>query len=162
MLSRTAIIAMNSTHRKVRKALSAVSTDQEELIPLLAKLVVFVNDDSISPMWAILTALRGPDAINSQFLEGQKEIPFLRYGERIDIGDVKSATTAVIRHSLGLTGKSSAGRFKTNPDSKIHQTMRRLLVESEDTRYPIVDCHFLNHAIKAFQALGLSWNEVNR
>src|SRR5208337_448887 len=67
---------------------------------VLSQLVNFLNTEQsgdAQKLWNILTALRGPDA---------HTLVVWRDGAR-SAGAVKLATTAVIRHALGLNGKVS-------------------------------------------------------
>lgn len=93
------------------------------------------DDKGRKEMWDILTALRGPDNENSQ---------------------EKSATTAVIRYMLlgEKTYKTISKLALVHPDSK----------EKADYRYNYkkgILGHFGIHAVEAFTALGLKWDEVN-
>lgn len=84
-------------------------------------------------LWNILTALRGPDEVDS-----------LHW---------KASTTGVIRHTLGLKNNDVAG-FLSNEDS-LSFVGTRTVDESEHSH------HFTSHARYAFESLGLNWDEVN-
>lgn len=81
-------------------------------------------------LWAVLSALRGPDN-----------------------GDwkLKVATTAVIRHKLGL--EKSNGQFVVMEDTELAVDYRKNLGDDNS--------HFVSHAQRAFKALGLKWDALN-
>lgn len=111
----------------------------------LERTVHFLNtatDTQSRKLWAVLTALRGPDSDDSY---------------------EKLATTAVIRHAIGL--RAYVAGAVVSADSAEYATTRML-------RFPIVLNHLGNlslkkwehfsaHAKMAFDALGLSWTEAN-
>jgi hypothetical protein len=111
----------------------------------LERTVHFLNtmtDVQSTKLWAVLTALRGPDSDDSY---------------------EKLATTAVIRHAIGL--RSYVAGAVVIADSAEYATTRML-------RFPIVLNHLGNlslrnwehfsfHAKNAFDVLGLSWTEAN-
>ena len=85
-------------------------------------------------MWNILSALRGPDTVDS-------------HAE-------KKCTTAVIRMKVlgqSLDGKIPAIMEKDNS----FKADNRVNIEFESY-------HFKSHMEYAFEALGLKWNEVNK
>jgi hypothetical protein len=83
-------------------------------------------------LWSILTALRGPD--------NQSEM-------------AKDATTAIIRHTLGLKN-GNIGLFISHKDNEYYAKLRTSVREYSGH-------HFHYHAKKAFKALNLKWDEVN-
>lgn len=108
----------------------------EEMLKLISDFLKR-NDGESEILWDVLTALRGPDDENE---------------------NDKRATTEVIRYRLfGNAGReSSDGQRNLNgclygPDSESYVKIRERLPPS----------HFKGHAKKAFDALGLSWREVN-
>jgi hypothetical protein len=113
---------------------------------LLRQIVKFLNTDKTGDagkLWHVLTALRGPDDENKE---------------------LKAATTAVIRHALGLKGtvtvfngiqdgSDSTYTFILNRDSKKHVALRGVEMHGS---------HFKHHANYAFEALGLDWWKLNK
>ena len=113
----------------------------------LERTVHFLNtatDTQSSKLWAVLTALRGPDSENF---------------------DEKDSITAVILHAIGLRARAYVAGAVVSADSAEYATTRML-------RFPIVLNHrgnlslkkwehFSFHAKTAFDALGLSWTEAN-
>ena len=111
----------------------------------LERTVHFLNtatDTQSRKLWAVLTALRGPDS---------------------DDNYDKHATTAVIRHAIGLQQRV-AGAI-VNADSAEN-------AQTRTDRFPImVDhwghvalkswSHFSFHAKHAFDVLGLAWDKDN-
>lgn len=165
MISPTAKKAMKSVSRKIRREIPALGLDQDGLIVLVAKLAAFMNDCPTDGrhLWRILSALRGPDALIMP-RQGARRIPTIN-GEPLrewHLKEVKAATSGVIRYSIGLTAQGTMIRLVTNSDSKEHLAVRKLLLEAENNDQPIVEYHFLRHAMAAFEALELDWNKVNR
>lgn len=91
-----------------------------------------INDTEGGKLWSILTALRGPD-------DGD--------------GSLKKATTAVIRHHIGVHAANLGGAV-ANPDSETLALFRRNFAFGSYN-------HFIFHAKLAFIALGLKWGAVN-
>lgn len=96
----------------------------------------------------IVTALRGPDSQDSQ---------------------LKWATVEVIRYKVGILPSNSSGCL-VSPDSEEKAEYRASLGRIETISYKkslYLDAnkhseqHFLGHAFRAFEALGLKWGEVN-
>lgn len=94
-----------------------------------------INDTEGGKLWSILTALRGPDKDDG-------------------LGMLKAATTAVIRHRIGLA-KNNYGGAIVNPDSEAYAQYRQTQARDDGTS------HFITHAQLAFEALGLKWDELN-
>jgi hypothetical protein len=113
---------------------------------LLRQIVKFLNTDKTGDagkLWHVLTALRGPDD---------------------ESAELKAATTAVIRHAIGLKGtvttyngiqdgSNSTYTFILNRDTKKHTALRGVEMHGS---------HFKQHANYAFMALGLNWWKVNK
>ena len=90
-------------------------------------------------VWAILTALSGPDNESASI-------------------QFKGATTGLIRGSLGINCTDILGYYITSEahDNKNLLTLRKKFEMGEPRL-----SHFLDHALCGFQALNLKWNEVN-
>jgi hypothetical protein len=89
-------------------------------------------------VWNVLTALRGPDIYSSS---------------------LKKATTAVIRqHFLGVPPYTISCAFYD--DNKESVKYRKSLYPY-NLKAVIQDVHFISHAAKAFNALGLEWTALN-
>jgi hypothetical protein len=85
-------------------------------------------------VWWVLSALRGPDEIHKD--------------------DEKAATTQVIRDALfgpPEFGGTLLGTLDIGPDSEYKVQLRNKLLYD----------HFQQHAKHAFDALGLSWSDLN-
>lgn len=105
----------------------------------LNRIVTFLNEANhyqVKKLWAVLSALRGPDSDNFE---------------------QKIVTTAVIRHAIGLSSNSD---FIVREDGADNQVMRQqyfptylVRCEQELERWE----HFAQHALLAFRALGLKW-----
>lgn len=98
-------------------------------------------------IWCVITALRGPDVY---FQSGE-----LGFGHN----DLKEATTAVIRHKLGINAHNRYG-VAAWPDNQISVGIRRKF----DAHFDCGDrgiWHFIEHAKAAFLALGLKWDKLN-
>ena len=108
----------------------------------LARIVDFLNNApeyESKNLWAVLTALRGPDN------DGQEQ---------------KWATTSVIRHAAGLSPFGAiSGRAIINSDTSEYAKLRaeKYSKEFRDWKWD----HFYSHAVKAFDALGLLWEQEN-
>jgi hypothetical protein len=103
--------------------------------------LLYADDAGMTPLntarerevvWAVLTALRGPDR------EGRSDA-------------IKHATTGIVRNRV-------FGSFTTIPgvycwDSPEYVKIRR--------RHRDNDTHFWQHARRAFHALDLKWDELN-
>ena len=101
---------------------------RETFKTMLPKIVRFLNDNPEGhKLWCVLTALRGPDD-----------------------GKGKNATTAVIRHAIGIKYSIFATVL---PDDEIAATFRK---------QTNLDFHFACHAKDAFSVLGLNWESVNK
>lgn len=85
------------------------------------------------PLWDVISALRGPD--------------------KDEMSMVKDATTSVIRHKLGI---SEYIGLIVRPDTETAAQVRRNIDSY------MADYHFVFHAKRAFGALGLKWDELNR
>lgn len=102
-----------------------------------------VSTDEMRAAWSVLTALRGPDsgvdAVNSNAVI-------------IDRILAKHATTAVIRERV--VGKHAAHAIGADvfEDSANKRDQRSVISQAS---------HFGNHARRAFEALGMEWDEVN-
>jgi hypothetical protein len=83
-------------------------------------------------IWDVLSALRGPDDDTEVF---------------------KTATTEVIRWKLGFKKEIY---FNTSPDSDPKVYTRKNMSASS------AGYHFYSHALKAFTALGLEWDSLNK
>lgn len=100
-------------------------------------------------VWDLLTALRGPDFRDT--------IDCLGYFQ------VKESTTAVIRYAIGGSSKSG---YICLPDTIAKVEIRRMLrdyfqkIHSTDLGWE-GKFHFVKHAMKAFEVLGLKWDELN-
>lgn len=103
----------------------------------LGKMLV-ADTENARDLWDVMTALRGPDNEDD---------------------DIKRATTEVIRwHLLGKDPNMShfSGSY-CGQDSEADMRLRLHLTQA----CPEEGLHFLNHATKAFEALGLVWDKVN-
>lgn len=97
------------------------------------------NKYSRNYVWDILSALRGPDS-NDYIL--------------------KSATTCVIRSYAGVPERNS--QAIVHVDTEDAAEVRRSVDAGTHKHYGSAPSHhFILHAKKAFEALGLKWNEVN-
>jgi hypothetical protein len=111
----------------------------------LERTVHFLNtatDVQSRKLWAVLTALRGPDSDDSY---------------------EKYATTSVIRHAIGLR-KSVAGAI-VNADSAENAAIRMNIFPLELSHFGGLRLrkwtHFSHHVKLAFEALGLVWDKDN-
>ena len=116
---------------------------------VLKKVVALLNsgNDESEKLWAVLTALRGPDRF-----------------EGLSTGDARSsemiakeATTAVIRSKLGI-GEHIGVRYSltVNDDSSEHAAARKSMHDHGRKNE-----HFNAHMMTAFEALGMSWHIKN-
>ena len=99
-----------------------------------------LSDPEISEdLWDILSGLRGPDT--AQF-------------------SLKLATTSVLRyHAFPRTFKQMEGMYTgavAVMDDEGSLQFRRSMANAAD------GYHFRHHAYKAFRALGLAWDELNK
>jgi len=121
-------------------AIGAAST--QTLEEVVAGVVLFLNGSRDGKkLWGILTALRGPDDDGLQ---------------------AKWATTAVIRHAIGLNGyinEDEGYHFTENADEPAFVGVRKRIYNGAGSAHSI---HFIDHAMAAFDALGLEWNKVNK
>lgn len=115
---------------------------REEIFKILRE---FFEDNNVDikehdTVWAVLTALRGPDE--------ELDPDHTRNGN----DRAKGSTTAVIRERL--LGAEVGYRIcaDVNEDNDEHVKWRT---------QKIPPGHFKNHAQRAFTALGLSWDSVN-
>lgn len=91
--------------------------------------------DNARQLWWVITALRGPDADNT-------------------VENLKKATTAVLRHKVGL--KQGVGNGATvRPDNMDNVQTRRDLAQNFE------QAHFRTHIGQAFEIMGLQWEEDN-
>lgn len=100
---------------------------------VLALLVEYLNVQTTGTkrLWWVLTALRGPDNESSA---------------------AKDATTAVIRHAIGLRQGVGNGAV-VREDSEAAVALRdEIRLNRTATGY-----HFIMHASEAFEALNLNW-----
>ena len=111
-----------------------------------------LNDKSIDhkKLWWILTALRGPDD-NSPT---PKTVSLVQ-GEYQETS-LKVAVTGLIRGRVGLLGNIKLPLWITHEDAEVNRILRVNL----RTAFPLD--HFYSHAIHAFDALNLKWDEVNK
>jgi hypothetical protein len=110
------------------------------------------EDTESEKFWLVLSALRGPD-------------------KEFDANDyfcaVKRATTGIIRHTIGIEtriGFASCG-IAVNRDDEINAHLRRCLTSNDKKDKELQETvgeHFIDHAVKAFRVLGLSWDKVNQ
>lgn len=93
-------------------------------------------------LWAVLTAMRGPDYENGE-----------QYDDKI-------STTAVIRRAAfgadALADSGSIVRRDSRDAVKRRRAMEASYADPDDRR------HFYDHARAAFDSLGLKWNELNK
>lgn len=110
----------------------------------LARIVDFLNNngEQSRKLWDVLSALRGPDSDNST---------------------EKFISTEVIRDYIGL--KDAGPLLIMSSGDSEEKLERRLELFPLDGRVfgPRLErwTHFSNHALLAFQALGLKWDRVN-
>jgi hypothetical protein len=105
-----------------------------EALSIIRKFLSKNNYESYK-LWHILTALRGPD-----------------YLEDGDKGEVKGATTEVIRHfAVGDSNCECIGSLSGKDNAK-KAGLRKQLANTD---------HFWAHAKLAFVALGLKWEKKN-
>lgn len=100
----------------------------------LQRIARFLNEggDQAGKLWDVLSALRGPD------------------DEKTRVRGTKFATTAVIRYTMGL--KRDAGiPAVICPDKYQWADLRTIHLTDH------FGDHFMKHAYKAFEALGLDW-----
>ncbi len=105
-------------------------------------------------LWAVASALRGPDFQPLDNQPGTKEVLKL-----------KLATTAVIRFYAGFSIESVVFGFDCNEDSEEHAALRRsfdgkLGDFAWGAAHPGLS-HFLMHVRSAFTALKLDWRGTN-
>lgn len=94
-----------------------------------------------STIWDIITALRGPDHNDSY--------------------EVKRATTAVIRYSVGIPPSNNFSCVSLKDDEEKVAIRVSLSTLEYNSPYWTTD-HFYRHVLNAFWALGLTWNDVNK
>lgn len=118
-------------------------TDKSEWRALLDQLVEFLNrrDQDAQKLWWVLSSLRGPDDISTP-------------------GDVKYATTSVLRYEIGLRGGAGNGII-VNEDDENFAKLRQTRYNSQENNRFFEEHHFLLHVREAFDALGLEWNKKN-
>lgn len=114
---------------------------QEEL----NRIVMFLNTSNVNQtrkLWAVLTALRGPD--NEHV--GQKY-----------------STTAVIRHAAGLRPGVAGVIVEADNEERANERVAFFPVHmmAHDNFKLVRWEHFSRHAKMAFDALGLSWTTNN-
>lgn len=100
------------------------------------------NTNISRDLWRVLTALRGPDA-------GSESL--------------KKSTTAIIRDKAfpGLmAGKGNRIEY-VNGAMFAKDTEIRAKLRKKENGVFTTNSHFINHAIKAFRALGMKWDENN-
>lgn len=106
---------------------------------MLNNLRTFFRDATIpecEKLWDVLTALRGPDYVGG------------------DESQIKSATTSVIREKV-FTERSRVHEFAIIlKDEEDYILVRKTLPHHDD--------HFVHHARRAFRALGMRWDELNK
>lgn len=90
------------------------------------------NPDVASRVWLVLTGLRGPDNKDSM---------------------LKSATTEILRRYIIDKLALKANAFRSYDDIERVEIRKRLNSEKD---------HFGFHAIAAFEAVGLKWDELNK
>jgi hypothetical protein len=118
--------------------------DVKEVLSDLQRAYQSMDYDSRRDLWHILTALRGPD-------NGRE--------------DVKSATTGIIRAAVfGLDAGRMLQEFAV---VEFFDRLAGLRVNEHALCYRAANqhednWHFINHAQKAFRALGLTWETNNR
>lgn len=110
------------------------ATNKTEMLQMIRSFLdsPIVQHNDQSDVWDVLTALRGPDS-------GEYRI--------------KIATTCVIRHTL--MGHNQLFGYDINPDSDSLASIRISLNEEGGLN------HFVLHAKRAFEALGLTWTIAN-
>lgn len=111
---------------------------------LLADLDECLYDEKLttaSNLWAVLTALRGPDHLDSLNVSDD-----LRY-------EVKPSTTAVIRYKVFPRASNAGVTGVTREDTDRLVDIRKQLGGSG---------HFLRHVHDAFNALDLKWDDWNK
>ncbi len=111
----------------------------------LGGFAAFMRDPEVAQrekvaLWDVLTALRGPD------YSGPEDVH--------EAADLKTATTCVVRDALGLTPARFETGFSSHPDELLLASVRCVLNEKPSS-------HFVAHARRAFDALGLAWLRVN-
>lgn len=136
-----------------------METSTKELLISIAKEFNTADDIKTTPLWDILSALRGPDM---QYVLSQ-DIPF-------DVNHVKAATTAVIRMALFQLDKDAPRdtffppmgvNISVLPDNARNCAIRVWLNNHPADASEKFSGHFIQHARYAFEALGLKWTEVN-
>jgi hypothetical protein len=120
---------------KTKKAVREKITRKPKVEPWraeLARIVKFLNKntDGSKALWDVLSALRGPDSCSDA---------------------EKDATTAVVRHTIGLN-RYLFGLI-VDPDRADNIDMR--------AGWKFRSSHFQSHAKQAFDALDLKWTELN-
>lgn len=112
---------------------------------VLTEIVALVNAGD-TKLWDILTALRGPDFYDvSPAATGVYRC-----------APIKKSTTSVIRKTLGFSALNDSG-FIVDSDNPQSVTTRRNLADA----MALETYHFVRHAQKAFEALGLDWDAEN-
>jgi hypothetical protein len=123
--------------------------DWKELVSEIVEYLHFEDEDS-TRLWDVLSALRGPDCSyetmqeNAIYASGD-----VRLAEDTRMNELKKATTAVIRHAIGM--RINQGLVVRKDTPKFSELRRNL------TGYT----HFVSHLQRAFEALGLDWWETN-
>lgn len=118
-----------------------VKPEIETAREMLGVLRRFLNDDFVDEseqqkLWAILSALRGPDDLCEP--DARK-----RHAE-------KKACVSLIRRAVAgqsFTDHGAYNRFDSEEDAKIRSAMN--------------ESHFQKHEKLAFECLGLQWDKVN-
>lgn len=136
---------MTKAKSKIKPKAQAKKIKPESFKSILNKVVKFLNDagPESKKLWDVLTALRGPD--DSCF-------------------NTKDATTAVVRHTIGLSGRTGSDLNSTyhgyavKPDNTQYSHRRK---ELESGLARLLPGHFRDHILAAFNALDLKWNDVN-
>lgn len=106
-----------------------------------------MSDTQRTRLWDILSALRGPDYDFPAKPEGFPASQF-NFAQ-----DYKESTTAVIRHAALPYLASRAVNVMVHLDNRYLADWR--------AKHRFDDIHFINHAERAFDALGLKWNSPN-
>ena len=105
-------------------------------------------------LWAILTSLRGPDALELPGTEGLGEV----YVDNSDVESVKISTTGLIRHVCFPDVPFGRLPVTSCEDSEMIRDLRMRMYE----KHASYNRHFYGHIDQAFQALGIEWREVNK
>jgi hypothetical protein len=125
--------------------------DWKEVLNEVVKRLNVQDEDSVN-LWWVLTALRGPDGRKYTFRSDERDVS---QANVVTLDDVKKATTAVIRHAIGL--KDFVGNGATVMPDNIDYAAARSMGEPAE----VVGHHFSQHVVEAFRALGLKWETSN-